>query len=65
MNPAIPAMPLPEPVVEIAHTLEAAGFDTWCVGGAVRDWKLGQSDQDVDLATAARSEEHTSELQSL
>ncbi len=57
MNPAIPAMPLPEPVVEIARTLEAAGFDTWCVGGAVRDWKLGQSDQDVDLATAATPEQ--------
>jgi tRNA nucleotidyltransferase (CCA-adding enzyme) len=46
-------MPLPEPVVEIARRLEDAGFETWCVGGAVRDWLTGESDQDVDLATAA------------
>jgi tRNA nucleotidyltransferase (CCA-adding enzyme) len=46
-------MPLPESVLEIARKLQAAGFETWCVGGAVRDWRLGQADQDVDLATAA------------
>jgi len=46
-------MPLPEAVVDIARTLEDAGFETWCVGGAVRDWLTGESDQDVDLATAA------------
>ncbi len=46
-------MPLPEPVVDIARRLEDAGFETWCVGGAVRDWLTGESDQDVDLATAA------------
>lgn len=46
-------MPLTEPVMEIARTLEHAGFETWCVGGAVRDWLTGESDQDVDLATAA------------
>jgi tRNA nucleotidyltransferase (CCA-adding enzyme) len=50
-------MILPEPVLEIARTLEAAGFETWCVGGAVRDWRLGLSDQDVDLATAATPEQ--------
>ncbi|HEU5219632.1 MAG TPA: CCA tRNA nucleotidyltransferase [Gemmatimonadales bacterium] len=52
-----PVMPLPEPVLEIARTLEEAGFDTWCVGGAVRDWRLGLTDQDVDLATAATPEQ--------
>jgi len=46
-------MPLPEPGVEIARRLEDAAFETWCVGGAVRDWLTGESDQDVDLATAA------------
>ena len=44
---------LPSEVVEIATTLERAGFETWCVGGAIRDAWLGQSSDDVDLATAA------------
>lgn len=43
----------PGPVVEIARTLEGAGFETWCVGGAVRDALLGQPHLDWDLATAA------------
>ncbi len=51
--PVPAAMPLPEPILEIARTLEDAGFETWCVGGAVRDWLKGELDKDVDLATAA------------
>jgi tRNA nucleotidyltransferase (CCA-adding enzyme) len=43
----------PEPVLEIARTLERAGFETWCVGGAVRDALLGHAHLDWDLATAA------------
>jgi tRNA nucleotidyltransferase (CCA-adding enzyme) len=43
----------PPEVLEIARTLEAAGFETWCVGGAVRDALLGVADLDWDLATAA------------
>lgn len=43
----------PEPVVEIARTLQQAGFETWCVGGAVRDALLGEAHLDWDLATAA------------
>ena len=49
-------MPLPEPVRTIARTLEDAGFETWCVGGALRDWRLAPDralEHDVDLATAA------------
>ncbi len=38
---------------EIAERLEQAGFETWCVGGAVRDALLGRADLDWDLATAA------------
>lgn len=45
--------PLPPEVGEIAATLEEAGFETWCVGGALRDHLLGDSRSDVDLATAA------------
>lgn len=44
---------IPSEVVEIAATLEGAGFDTWCVGGAIRDALLGGDRDDVDLATAA------------
>jgi len=44
---------LPSEVSEIAATLEGAGFETWCVGGALRDRLLGHRAVDVDLATAA------------
>ena len=43
----------PKTVVEIARRLEGAGFETWCVGGAVRDALLGHPHLDWDLATAA------------
>jgi tRNA nucleotidyltransferase (CCA-adding enzyme) len=46
-------MNVPPPVLEILRQLEAAGHETWCVGGAVRDALLGNPQQDVDLATAA------------
>jgi tRNA nucleotidyltransferase (CCA-adding enzyme) len=40
-------------VQAIAQRLEDAGFETWCVGGAVRDALLGLAHADWDLATAA------------
>ena len=43
----------PRTVRAIAERLEAAGFETWCVGGAVRDALLGHPHLDWDLATAA------------
>jgi tRNA nucleotidyltransferase (CCA-adding enzyme) len=43
----------PETVRGIAKRLEDAGFETWCVGGAVRDALLGHPHLDWDLATAA------------
>ncbi|HEX6629689.1 MAG TPA: CCA tRNA nucleotidyltransferase, partial [Gemmatimonadaceae bacterium] len=43
----------PGTVVRIARTLGDAGFETWCVGGAVRDALLGIPHLDWDLATAA------------
>jgi len=49
-------MELPAEVVEIAATLEAAGHETWAVGGALRDVLLGEGQSDVDLATAAPPE---------
>ena len=44
----------PQAVLKIARTLEKAGYETWCVGGAVRDALLGHPHLDWDLATAAR-----------
>lgn len=43
----------PASVVEIADHLEAAGFEAWCVGGAIRDALLGHAHLDWDLATSA------------
>ena len=47
----------PKEIREICRTLEAAGFEAWCVGGAVRDAFLGIATLDWDLATSARPEE--------
>ncbi len=44
---------VPGTVIGIARTLRDAGFETWCVGGAVRDALLGVNSLDWDLATAA------------
>jgi tRNA nucleotidyltransferase (CCA-adding enzyme) len=43
----------PPTVLEIANRLEEAGFEAWCVGGAIRDALLGHPDLDWDLATSA------------
>lgn len=43
----------PGQVIEIARTLQHAGFEAWCVGGAVRDALLGLAHLDWDLATSA------------
>src|SRR3981189_3507977 len=40
-------------VLDIARRLEAAGFEAWCVGGAIRDALLGGEPLDWDLATSA------------
>jgi len=47
----------PAAVRWIARTLEEAGFETWAVGGAVRDALSGRAGGDWDLATRARPEE--------
>ena len=46
-------LPIPDAVVRIAEGLEAAGHETWCVGGAIRDNLLGVPNHDFDLTTAA------------
>ena len=49
----MPSLSPPGAVLDIAKRLENEGFETWCVGGAVRDALLGHPHLDWDLATAA------------
>ena len=46
-------LPIPAEVLKIATRLEEAGFETWCVGGAIRDNLLRLQNHDFDLTTAA------------
>src|SRR5438093_13191319 len=50
-------LPIPSEVLKIAKRLEDSGFETWCVGGAIRDNLLGLENHDFDLTTAAPPEE--------
>src|SRR5947208_1532529 len=50
-------LPIPPEVLKIAQQLEQAGYETWCVGGAIRDNLLGLENHDFDLTTAAPPEE--------
>lgn len=54
MTPDLARVQPPPAVVDIARRLAAEGFETWCVGGAVRDALAGRANLDWDLATAAR-----------
>lgn len=47
------SLAIPADVVAIAERLESAGFEAWCVGGAIRDALLGDRNADYDLATSA------------
>jgi tRNA nucleotidyltransferase (CCA-adding enzyme) len=53
MTDTRPIIAPPGAVLDIVRTLRDAGFETWCVGGAVRDALLGHAHLDWDLATAA------------
>jgi tRNA nucleotidyltransferase (CCA-adding enzyme) len=48
---------IPPEVLKIARRLEQAGYETWCVGGAIRDTLLGVPNKDFDLTTAAPPQE--------
>ncbi len=50
---------VPGPVADLVDRLERAGFETWAVGGAVRDALRGESNEpaDWDLATRATPRE--------
>lgn len=54
----MPSLPtIPEYVAFILTALETAGYEAWCVGGAVRDSLLGLPPGDWDIATSARPEQ--------
>ncbi len=42
-------LPIPDTVLKIAKQLEGAGYETWCVGGAIRDNLLKVENHDFDL----------------
>ena len=46
-------MQIPDTVRTLMNTLERAGFETWAVGGCIRDSLLGLVPHDWDLCTAA------------
>ncbi len=50
---------LPAVVIEVADTLEGAGFEAYLVGGCVRDLLLGQKPKDWDFTTNALPDQIT------
>lgn len=50
-------MEIPKEVVDIAKTLEEAGFEAFLVGGCVRDLILKREPKDWDITTNARPDE--------
>jgi poly(A) polymerase len=51
------ATPRGERAYKIVETLADAGFDTWWVGGGVRDMALGIIPKDIDIGTSAKPKE--------
>lgn len=51
---------VPTSVVEIVQRLEDAGYEAWCVGGAIRDALLDNPHTDFDIATSALPDTVTS-----
>ncbi len=47
---------IPERVMQILEKLESAGYEAWCVGGAVRDLLLKREPGDWDVTTSALPE---------
>jgi tRNA nucleotidyltransferase (CCA-adding enzyme) len=52
-----PRLQPPSSIRDICRTLEKAGHEAWCVGGAVRDALLGIATLDWDIATSAHPEQ--------
>lgn len=52
LQPSV-SIEVPGSALRVIETLEAAGFEAWCVGGFVRDSLLGRPVADVDIACSA------------
>ena len=50
-------MKLPKDVGFVIETIEKHGYEAVVVGGCVRDWLLGQTPSDFDVATSAKPEQ--------
>ena len=50
-------MYIPNSVLELINKLEEAGYETWVVGGCVRDHLMGNTPHDYDCCTAADPEQ--------
>jgi poly(A) polymerase/tRNA nucleotidyltransferase (CCA-adding enzyme) len=48
---------VPEFIASVSSTLENAGFETYLVGGCVRDLLMGRTPKDFDLTTRAKPED--------
>jgi hypothetical protein len=48
---------IPEPVIRLIRQLDENGYETWLVGGCVRDMSLGILPDDYDAATNAKPEQ--------
>jgi tRNA nucleotidyltransferase (CCA-adding enzyme) len=50
------ALAIPPAVLQLFDRLRTSGHQAWVVGGSLRDWFLGRTAYDWDLATEARPE---------
>ncbi len=57
MNDRQPKLRIPESANFIIHTLQAAGYEAYVVGGCVRDCLLEREPQDWDITTSAHPEQ--------
>ena len=48
---------IPDYVKQIIEKLNRAGFEAYLVGGCVRDFVMGETPDDFDLATSALPEQ--------
>ncbi len=50
-------LPVEDRIIDVVATLQEAGFETYIVGGAIRDLLLGRKPKDYDISTSATPEE--------
>ena len=53
----LPNLELPKPIKTISETLQSAGFESYAVGGCIRDMFLGRKPKDWDITTSANPQE--------